>query len=103
MLNGVEVVVDYNANVGTHIVVIDSKCLGETSCHKSGLITFDFTINPMFDFEHLFARNGLSTFEEWHQGSNIINNKIIIFFLYGNFPFHCIFAFQCLFHGLKFI
>ncbi len=29
-------------------VVIDSKWLGETSCHKSSLIAFDFTINPSF-------------------------------------------------------
>jgi hypothetical protein len=40
-------------------VVINSKCLGETSCRKFGLITFNFIINPMFDFEHPFARNRL--------------------------------------------
>jgi hypothetical protein len=35
--------------------------LGETFCHKFCLVTFNFTINTMFNFEHPFARNGLPT------------------------------------------
>jgi len=82
-------------------VVIDSKCLGETSCHKSSLVTFDFTISPMFDFEHPFARNGLPTLGKWHQGSSVVDNKRVVLFLHGNLPLLCIFTLQCFFHGLK--
>jgi len=56
-------------------IVIHSKYLGETSCHKSCLVTFDFTINPMLDFEHPFARNGLPTFGKWYQQPNVVDNK----------------------------
>jgi len=83
-------------------VVINSKCLGETSCRKFGLITFNFIINPMFDFEHPFARNKLPTLGEWHQGPSVVDNKKVIFFLHDNFPLLCIFTFQCLFHSLRF-
>jgi hypothetical protein len=36
---------------------------------------FDFTIDPMFDFEHPYAKYGLPTLGEWHQGPSVINNK----------------------------
>jgi hypothetical protein len=63
---------------------------------------FDFTINPTFDFEHPFARNGLPTLGEWHQGQSVVDNKRIIFFLDGNLPFLCIFTLQSLYHSLRF-
>jgi len=56
----------------------------------------------MFDFEHPFTRNGFPTFGEWHQGPSVIDIKIVIFFLHGNFLFICIFALQHLFHDLRF-
>ncbi len=87
---------------GKGFIVIVSKCLGETSCHKFGLVTFKFTINPMFDFEHPFAKNGLPTLGEWHQGPSVVDNKKIIFFLHGNLLLLCIFAFQGLIHNLRF-
>jgi hypothetical protein len=75
-------------------VVINFKCLGETSCRKFGLITFNFIINPMFDFEHPFAKNRLPTLGEWHQGPSVVDNKKVIFFLHDNFPLLCIFTFN---------
>ncbi len=33
-------------NICKSFSVIDSKCLCETFCHKSNLVTFDFTIDP---------------------------------------------------------
>jgi hypothetical protein len=39
---------------------------------------------------------------EWHQGSSVVDNKKIIFFLHGNLPLLCIFAFQGLIHNLRF-
>ncbi len=84
-------------------VIIYSKCLGETSCPKFRFITFDFTINTIFDFEHQFVRNGLLTLGKWHQHPNVVHNKRIIFFLmYGNLPLLCIFIFQHFFHTLRF-
>jgi hypothetical protein len=56
----------------------------------------------MFDFEDPFARNGLPTFGEWHQGPSVVDNKRIVLFLHDNPPLICIFAFQHLFHGLRF-
>jgi hypothetical protein len=63
---------------------------------------FNFTMNPVFDFEHPFARNGLPTFGEWHQGPSVVDNKRIIFLMHGNLSLLCIFTLQCLFHDLKF-
>ncbi len=79
---------------GKSFVGINSKCLGETSCHQYGIVTFDLTIDPMFNFERPFARNGLLTLGEWHQGQSVVDNKKVIFFLHGIFPFFYIFTFQ---------
>ncbi len=84
------------------LIIINSKCLGETSCHKSSLVTFDFTMVPMFDFEHPFARNGLFTLGEWHRGPSVIDNKRVVFLLHGHLPLLGIFAIQRLFHDLRF-
>jgi hypothetical protein len=56
----------------------------------------------MFDFEHPFARNGLLTLGEWHQGPSFVNNKRVVFLLHGHLSLLHIFAIQRLFHGLRF-
>jgi hypothetical protein len=56
----------------------------------------------MFDFEHPFARNELPTLGEWHQIPNVVDNKRIVLFLHDNLPLFYIFAFQRLFHSLRF-
>jgi len=59
-------------------------------------------MDPMFDFEHPFARNGLPTLGEWQQGPNVVDNKRVLFLLHGHLPLLGIFTIQHLFHGLRF-